>query len=139
MKVSGINHVSINTLDLRASADFYGRILGWRQAETVPFDGFSLVHFDIPGGGRLELFDYGGRNPQATRDESEVGLRHVAFTVNDVDAAEAHLRRHGVTISLPSTDMPSLHARVMLFLDPNGVTLEFCQGMKREEANERSV
>ena len=139
MKVSGINHVSINTRDLRASADFYGRILGWRQAETVPFDGFSLVYFEIPGGGRLELFDYGGRNPQATRDECEVGLRHVAFTVDDVDAAEANLRAHAVAITLPSTDLPSLHARVMLFLDPNGVTLEFCQEMKRAEASERSV
>ncbi len=139
MKVSGIHHVSINTLDLRASADFYGRILGWRQAETVPFDGFSLVYFEVPGGGRLELFDYGGRNPHATRDETEVGLRHLAFTVDDVDTAEAHLRANGVTISMPPTDLPSLQLRVMLFLDPNGVTLEYCQAMKHEEAGERSV
>ncbi len=139
MKVSGINHVSINTRDLQTSADFYGRILGWRQAETVPFDGFSLVYFEVPGGGRLELFDYGGRNPHATRDETEVGLRHLAFTVDDVDTAEAHLRANGVTISMPATDLPSLQIRAMLFLDPNGVTLEYCQEMKREEAAERSV
>lgn len=137
MKVSGINHVSINTRDLQASADFYGRILGWKQKETVPFDGFSLVYFEVPGGGRLELFDYGGRNPQARRDESEAGLRHLAFTVDDVDTAEAHLRGNGVTISLPSTDLLSLNSRVMLFLDPNGVTLEFCQEMHREETNRR--
>ncbi len=28
---------------------------------------------------------------------------------------------------LPTTDLPALGARVVLFLDPNGVTLEFCQ------------
>ena len=138
MKLSGIHHVSINTRDLRASADFYGRILGWTQQETVPFDGFSLVYFEIPGGGRLELFDYGGRNPQAVRDESEAGLRHLAFTVDDVDTAEAHLRASGVTISMPSTDLPSLHIRAMLFLDPNGVTLELCQKMRGKEAGGRS-
>ena len=138
MKVTGIHHVSINTRDLRASADFYGRILGWTQKETVPFDGFSLVYFEVPGGGRLELFDYGGRNPHATRDESEVGLRHLAFTVDDVDTAEAHLRANGVTISMPSTDLPSLSIRAMLFLDPNGVTLEFCQQMERSETKERA-
>ena len=139
MKLRGIHHVSINTRALRASADFYGRVLGWTQQETVPFDGFSLVYFGIPGGGRLELFDYGGRNPQAERDESEAGLRHLAFTVDDVDTAEAHLRANGVTISMPSTDLPSLHLRAMLFLDPNGATLEFCQEMKGMEAGGRSV
>jgi glyoxylase I family protein len=139
MKLSGIHHLSINTRDLRASADFYGRVLGWAQRETVPFDGFSLVYFEIPGGGRLELFDYGGRNPHTERDESEAGLRHLAFTVDDVDKAEAHLRANGVTITMPSTDLPSLHIRAMLFLDPNGVTLEFCQEMRGMEAGELSV
>ena len=129
MNLTGINHVSINTRDVRASIDFYGRILGWKQQETVPFDGFSLVYFEIPGGGRLELFDYGGRNPHAARHESEAGLRHLAFSVDDVDKAEAHLRANGVTIQMPSTDLPSLHIRAMLFLDPSGVTLEFCQEM----------
>ena len=137
MKVSGINHVSINTRDMKASADFYGRVLGWKQAETVPFDGFSLVYFEVPGGGRLELFDYGGRNPHAARDDSEAGLRHLAFTVDDVDKAEAHLRGAGVTITMPATDLPSLNSRAILFLDPNGVTLEFCQEMKRQETNKK--
>jgi hypothetical protein len=35
-----------------------------------------------------------------------------------------------VTIVLPTTDILSLGARVLLFLDPNGVTLELCQEMK---------
>ena len=127
MKVKGINHLSINTRDIKASADFYGGILGWKQMETVPFDGFSLVYFQIPGGGRLELFDYGGKNPSNQRDESEAGLRHLAFTVDDVDAAERDLRAKGVTITMAATDLPSLDSRAILFLDPNGVTLEFCQ------------
>jgi glyoxylase I family protein len=129
--VKGINHVSINTMDMKASADFYGRILGWKQMETVPFDGFSLVYFQIPGGGRLELFDYGGKNPKNARDESEAGLRHLAFTVDDVDEAERSLRASGVQVTMAATDLPSLNSRAILFLDPNGVTLEFCQKMTR--------
>jgi lactoylglutathione lyase len=130
VKVKGINHVSINTKDMKASADFYGRILGWKQMETVPFDGFSLVYFEIPGGGRLELFDYAGKNPKNERDESEAGLRHLAFTVDGVDEAERELRAKGVTITMAATDLPSLNSRAILFLDPNGVTLEFCQRMR---------
>jgi len=127
VKVQGINHVSINVRDIGASLNFYGGLLGWRQLETVPFEGFSITYFQIPGGGRLELFDYGGKNPKTDRGETEAGLRHLAFNVDDVDTAERDLRSKGVTITLAATDLPSLGCRVLLFLDPNGVTLEFCQ------------
>jgi hypothetical protein len=32
-----------------------------------------------------------------------------------------------VQIILPTCDLPNLGARVLLLLDPNGVTLEFCE------------
>ena len=130
MNILNINHVTINTIDIGASIDFYGKILGLRQLETVPFDGFSLVYFEIPGGGRLELFDYSGKNPRNIREESEAGLRHLAFTVDDVDKAELFLRNKGVKVTATAMDLPSLNLRGFLFLDPNGVTLEFCQKMK---------
>jgi catechol 2,3-dioxygenase-like lactoylglutathione lyase family enzyme len=128
MKVRGIDHVSINVRDMEASARFYADALGFRRLQTVPMDeGFSITYFEIPGGGRMELFDYGGKSGDAPREESEVGLRHLAFSVDDVAAAEKMLREKGVTIVLPATDLPALGAKVLLFLDPNGVTLEFCQ------------
>ncbi|HVP19986.1 MAG TPA: VOC family protein [Spirochaetia bacterium] len=127
MRVRSIDHVSINVKDFDASVAFYGGVLGFRRLQTVPMAGFSITYFEIPGGGRMELFDYKGGSTTARREESEVGLRHLAFTVEDVEAAEKALREKGVTIVLPTTDLPSLGAKVMLFLDPNGVTLEVCQ------------
>jgi catechol 2,3-dioxygenase-like lactoylglutathione lyase family enzyme len=128
MKVRGIDHVSINVRDMEASAGFYAGVLGFLRRETVAMDGgFSITYFEIPGGGRMELFDYAGTNRAVQREESDAGLRHLAFNVDDVAAAEKMLRGKGVTIVLPTTDLPSLGARVLLFLDPNGVTLEFCQ------------
>ena len=128
MKVRGIDHVSINVRDMEASAKFYADVLGFRKLQTVPMDGgFSITYFEIPGGGRMELFDYAGANRAVQREESEVGLRHLAFSVDDVAAAERVLRGKGESIVLPTTDLPSLGAKVLLFLDPNGVTLEFCQ------------
>jgi lactoylglutathione lyase len=137
MKVRGIDHVSINVRDIEASARFYAGVLGFRRLQTVPMDGwFSITYFEIPGGGRMELFDYAGKSHAVQREESDEGLRHLAFSVDDVAAAEKMLREKGVTIVLPATDIPSLGAKVLLFLDPNGVTLEFCQtitskGVKR--------
>ncbi len=131
MKVRKVDHITINTKDIAASIAFYGGVLGFRQMETVPFDGFSLVYFEIPGGGRMELFDYGGTNPRSKRQEEEDGLRHLAFNVDNVDEAERYLKSKGVTITMSATDLPSLGSRAILFLDPNGVTLEFCQKLAR--------
>ena len=136
LTVRGVNHVSINARDLERSASFYVDVLGFRRLETVPLDGFSITYFQIPGGARLELFDYGGGSRAAPREESDVGLRHLAFTVPDVRAAEKQLRDKGVPIVLPCTDLKELGARVLLFTDPSGVTLEFCEPLTTKESFE---
>jgi len=127
LKVSRIDHVSINLIDAEKSLDFYGRILGLKQQETVDCGDFDITYFALPDGARLELFDYHGMNRSLPREESEAGLRHIAFQVEDVAAHEKMLRAEGVQITLPTCDLPNLGARVLLFLDPNGVTLEFCE------------
>ncbi len=131
LAVRGVNHVSINARNLDASASFYKEVMGFRRLETVPMDGgaFTITYFEIPGGGRMELFDYHGASREGAREESEVGLRHLAFTVADVRAAEKMLREKGVPIVLPATDLPQLGARVVLFADPSGVTLELCESL----------
>ncbi len=127
MKILGIEHVSINVADMAASVEFYERTLGLERLQTVPENGFAITYFALPGGRRLELFDYGGENPRPARGETDVGLRHLAFEVAGVAAAERELRARGVPIVLPTTDLPELGVRVLLFADPNGVTLEFCE------------
>jgi lactoylglutathione lyase len=127
LKISHIDHVSINVTDIKKSLDFYGRILGLQQQQTVDCGDFEIIYFALPDGSRLELFDYHGRNQATPREESEVGLRHIAFLVEDVAAHEELLRAAGVRITLPTCDLPNLGARVLLMLDPNGVTLEFCE------------
>lgn len=127
MKILGLEHVSINVRDLDASIAFYGGTLGFERLQTVPEDGFAITYFAVPGGRRLELFDYRGRSPRPERGETDVGLRHLAFEVEDVAAAERELRARGVPVVLPTTDLPELGVRVVLFQDPNGVTLEFCE------------
>lgn len=127
MEIRNIDHVSINVTDIKKSLDFYGRILGLEQQQTVDCGEFDITYFALPSGSRLELFDYHGRNQSARREESEAGLRHIAFQVEDVPAHEKLLRTEGVKITLSTCDLPNLGARVLLFLDPNGVTLEFCE------------
>lgn len=91
MKINNIDHVSINVNDIKKPLGFYSRILGLKQQQTVDCCEFDITYFDLPGGSRLELFDYQGKNSNTPREESEVGLRHIAFQVEDVAAHEKHL------------------------------------------------
>jgi catechol 2,3-dioxygenase-like lactoylglutathione lyase family enzyme len=127
LKIKRIEHASINVTDITKTLDFYHRILGLKQLETVDCGEFNITYLALPDGSRLELFDYHGRNKKRSREESEVGLRHLAFQVEDVAAHESQLRAEGVEITLSTCDLPNLGVRVCLFLDPNGVTLEFCE------------
>ena len=127
MKIGTIDHIAINCSEFQKSLDFYERVLGFKQLETVDCGDFDITYFALPGGGRLELFDYHGKNHSPAREESDGGLRHLAFQVKDVAAHEELLKEHGVPITLSTCDLPDLGARVLLFLDPNGVTLEFCE------------
>ena len=125
--IRSIDHIAINCIDLRKSLDFYGRVLGLEQLQTVDCGDFDIIYFALPNGARLELFDYHGKNPIMLRREDESGLRHIAFQVEDVAGHERMLKAQGVEITLSTCDLPDLAARVMLFLDPNGVTIEFCE------------
>lgn len=129
MNIRNIDHIAINCLDLQRSLDFYERILGFKQLQTVNCGDFDILYFALPNGARLELFDYHGKNREVDRKEDDSGLRHVAFQVYDVAAHEKLLRAEGVEITLATCDLPNLGARVLLFLDPNGVTLEFCENL----------
>jgi catechol 2,3-dioxygenase-like lactoylglutathione lyase family enzyme len=127
LNIIQIDHVSINLVDAAASFDFYGRILGFQRLQSVDCGEFEITYFGLPDGSRLEFFDYHGGNRKSSREESEAGLRHLAFQVKDVAEHEQRLRAEGVQITLPTCDLPNLGVRVLLFLDPNGVTLEFCE------------
>jgi glyoxylase I family protein len=127
LKIKSIDHVAINCTDLEKSLDFYGRILGLKQLQTVDMGDFNITYFALPGGSRLELFDYHGKNQIVSRKDEDSGLRHIAFQVEDVAEHEKLLMAENVRITLSTCDLPNLDARVLLFLDPNGITLEFCE------------
>ena len=127
MKIITIDHIAINCIDLEKSRDFYGRILGLKEIQTVDCGNFDIIYFALPNGSRIELFDYHGKNKVVSRKEDDSGLRHVAFQVEDVAVHEKQLNAEGVEITLSTCDLPNLGVRVLLFLDPNGVTIEFCE------------
>ena len=77
----------------------------------------------------MELFDNYGKTIRKTIGELDNGVRHIAFTVKDVKKHEEILIKNGVKILLNTTEIPDFKTRVILFYDPDGLVLEFCEDL----------
>jgi lactoylglutathione lyase len=131
MKVGkNINHISINVKDLDASIQFYKNILQFEQLKSVDMPDMDLdvTYFRLPGGDTmLELIHYND-NREITTDVSDGGiLRHIAFTVDDVDRVAEYLQQEEIELTMGPVNLDRLGIRVILIKDPNNVELEFCQ------------
>ncbi len=147
----GIDHVNIVVSDLERSVRFYTQLLGFQETKRAQLTGdwieaiaglagvvADCVYLDLPGTGpRVELLCYQepiGANLPQTACANTVGLRHMAFRVDDIEALHARLEAAGVTFIGPPTAVPGdqvKHAegqkRLCYFHDPDGVLLELAE------------
>src|SRR5438874_5391469 len=102
-----IDHVNIVVQDLQGMVAFYRDALGLKETKRVTITGAwvaatvglpevhaDVVYLDFESGPRVELIRY--NRPPADRPENigrpnAPGLRHMAFRVDDIDAAIARL------------------------------------------------
>lgn len=143
--LAGPEHIGITVPDLDAAMDFFINVIG---CELV-FDGGASgrdpdlmrdnlsVHPDSQlrycflrcgHGANFEVFEYSApdQNPSPPKN-SDVGGHHVAFYVDDIEAAVAHLRENGVRVQgeinrIP--DGPAGGSAWVYFLAPWGLQLE---------------
>lgn len=127
MNILAVEHIAINVLDYQKTRSFYGDLLGFKEVDTIDCGDFFIHYFQLPSNQRLEFFEYKDQKEINKKSERIPGLRHLAFQVTDVASHEQELRAQGIEITLSTCDLPNLGTRVLLFLDPNGVTLEFCE------------
>lgn len=124
MTISGIHHVAIICSDYPASKRFY--------TEILPFSIVSEVYraerkswkldLQIGDGTQIELFSFPDRPPRPSYPEAR-GLRHLAFSVPDIDAAVSSLSQNGV-VTEPIRIDPVTGQRFTFFADPDGLPLE---------------
>ena len=119
-----IHHAAIICSDYERSKAFYTDVLGLRViAENYRAARQSWkLDLALPGGGQIELFSFPGAPPRPTTPEAQ-GLRHLAFAVDDLDAACARLDRLGVTVEPVRVDEYT-GSRFTFFPDPDGLPLE---------------
>ncbi len=146
-KVLATNHTSFTVSDLDRTVGFFVDALGFELISRAPRDpriisritgveGADIEVAYVQGPGhRLELIQY--KAPDARgRVRSlpcDTGFAHIAFDVDDIDAAIAASGAHGV---IPIADPvaidkgPNAGGRVVYLRDPDDVTVEYIEKPK---------
>jgi glyoxylase I family protein len=122
-----IHHVAMQTACFVEAFQFYTELLGL-QVLKKPFryKKRSLAWLDA-GGTLVELYSVkDGEEPQVY-DDRQVGVAHIAFEVQDLDATVSYLSGHNVKILkqpfLPPVDEPN-QPRVAFIEGPDGEEIE---------------
>jgi catechol 2,3-dioxygenase-like lactoylglutathione lyase family enzyme len=141
--IKRFDHLTIVVDDLEDAKRFFG-LLGFREATNVVISGPTMAaymgvtgivadHVTLVAEGvtprtEIQLLHY--RQPAALadpqiRDLHKIGLNHVCFAVDDIDAAVATMRDNGYETR---NDIMQFHARKLVFLvGPGGTTIELSQ------------
>ena len=110
MKISKIDHISINVTDIRKSLDFYGR-MSWdcKQLQTVDCGEFDITYFALPGGAAWSCSITTARTMLRPRDESDSRPPPPRLPGGGCGRArEVFCAAAGVEITLPTCDLPNL-------------------------------
>lgn len=127
LQLKKVHHVAIIARDYALSKAFYCDILGFGLMGEVYREERDSWKGDLTLNGEyiIELFSFPQPPARPTQPEA-CGLRHLAFSVEDVDAAKRQLETHGVSCEVVRID-PLTGKRFTFFNDPDGLPLELYQ------------
>jgi glyoxylase I family protein len=128
-------HIALNCRNLDQIEAFYCRFFGFRRARLIDL-GADRIVFLKSADCYLELFNSKGERPFAAPSADGPtwpGVRHIAFTVDNVDAKLAELGQ-AVTLSLGPANFDDFIPgwRTAWVKDPEGNIIEITQGFKDE-------
>ena len=144
-KVLATNHTSFTVSDLDRSVAFFRDVLGFEVTSKAPrnpdvvsrvtgIPGTRMMIAYVRGAGHsLELIQYLGPEEGRGRVRAlpcDVGFAHVAYDVDDIEAAIAASAEHGVTLvgEVAVIDQgPNTGGKVAYLQDHDGVTIEYIQ------------
>jgi len=119
-----LHHIAILCSNYERTKDFYALILGFRVLQETHRAERTSWKLDLVSaeGLRLEVFSFPQPPPRPTQPEA-CGLRHLAFVVENLDAAVSHLHQAGVDVEPVRTDELT-GKRFTFFKDPDDLPLE---------------
>lgn len=130
------HHVAVRVADFEIGKRWYVDQLDFRVVYEWPFADQKVVYLAPANDDNfwVELLG-GGTPPPAPRPAyadlgqslGHAGYHHLCFTVTDIEATVAELRRRGVTIVAEPFTLEVIGRRLAFFADPWGNPIELAQ------------
>ncbi len=127
LNLKNVHHIAIICKDYQVSKHFYTNILGLKIEQEIFRQTRNSYKLDLSLNGKycIELFSF--PNPPARPSKPEaVGLRHIAFAVDDIDETVAALLKHNI-IAEPVRVDEFTHKKFTFIADPDNLPIEFYQ------------
>jgi catechol 2,3-dioxygenase-like lactoylglutathione lyase family enzyme len=141
--IKRIDHINIVVNDLQSASDFFSR-LGFTVEHRGELEGewisaivnlegvrASYVQLSLKGSTvNLELIQY--HHPESpgrggTHLPNEIGIRHIAFAVEDIEAMVAALKGEGIHFWGDVQIYPETGKKLVYFQGPDGIILELAE------------
>ena len=124
---NGMHHVALICSDYQRSKYFYSQILKLEIInETYRAQRQSYkLDLRLPDNSQVELFSFPDAPKRPSYPEAQ-GLRHLAFSVDDVESVVAYLVDHHIEVEAIRIDELT-GKKFTFFSDPDGLPLELYQ------------
>ena len=136
----GIHHLALNTDDMKATVDFYTRVLGMPLVHALrvppgvgvgpanrgnpPFENLRHYFFDAGGDTLVAFFEMPkGAKEKGDRD-ALAGMQHCSFTTSKAQFDVLHQRLKDEGVALIGPVCVGAQTWSLYFFDPNGIRLE---------------
>lgn len=127
MDIQSVNHIAIIASDIQKSMHFYIDVLGFELIRKVYREQRDSYKVDLALNGNylIELFTFPDSPARLSFPEA-LGLRHLAFSVKDINASIAELNAKGIETEDIRID-PFTNCRCVFFADPDGLPIELVE------------
>jgi glyoxylase I family protein len=124
LKLNRVHHIAIICSDYEKSKRFYSDVLGLKIVREVYREERRSYKLDLEVGDlyQIELFSFPDPPARPSRPEA-VGLRHLAFEVDDIDKAVNVIKGFNILIEPIRVD-EFTGKRFTFFADPDGLPIE---------------
>jgi catechol 2,3-dioxygenase-like lactoylglutathione lyase family enzyme len=136
----GIHHLALNTEDMKATVDFYTRVMGMPLVHALrvppgvgvgpgnrgnpPFENLRHYFFDA-GGDTLVAFFEMPKGAKSVGDRDAIAaMQHCSFTTSQAQFDVLHQRLKDEGVALIGPVFVGAQTWSLYFFDPNGIRLE---------------
>lgn len=122
--INGLHHIAIISADIEKSIAFYTDVLGFEKIHSTYRRERNSWKVDLhhPSHITLELFTFENAPERPSRPEA-IGLRHLAFSVLNIDDAVQKIISKGISVESIRTDTIT-GKRFTFFADPDDLPIE---------------